>query len=121
MESEHAPGEFLVALIDGALVGAARLEWKEQAAYLRQVSVAAAWQRQGAGRALVRALAGGLPQLSVVSRGASVGFYRRLGFVPLPWEQVPPDYREECAACPIYAECQPLPMVLAAGSPVVES
>jgi len=104
--------EFLVAEMDGELVGAARLEYEEGKAYLRPVVVAANMQGQGVGRALVRALAQDLPALEVVARGKAAGFYKSLSFVTMPWEQVPGRYWQECHSCPDYEECRPEPMIL---------
>jgi N-acetylglutamate synthase-like GNAT family acetyltransferase len=113
MEADLDPAEFLVAEINGTLVGAARLEWENQIAYLRPVLVASKWQAKGIGRTLVQALAEGLPaSLNVVARGEAARFYGRLGFLPIPWEQVPDHYQEECALCPDRGACCPIPMVL---------
>lgn len=112
MESNIEPAEFLVAEIDGTLVGAARLEYEQQSAYLRPVLIYSKWQMKGIGRALVRALAKDLPSLHVVARGEATGFYERLGFLPMSWEQVPTHYREECVGCPDRAICRPVLMVL---------
>mgnify|MGYP000889738397 CR=1 FL=1 len=57
------------------------------------------------------ALAG---ELRLISRGTSEGFYRKLGFVEMPWEDVDLEAAEEdCDNCPYRAECHPVPMRLA--------
>jgi N-acetylglutamate synthase-like GNAT family acetyltransferase len=110
METEVDPGEFWLAEVEGSLAGAARLEWEDGLAYLRPIAVEPDWQAQGIGRVLVQEIATGLHQLNVVARGEAIGFYRRLGFAPVDWEQVPERYRQECTACPDLETCRPAPM-----------
>lgn len=111
METEVDPTEFWLADVEGCLAGAARLEWEGGLAYLRPIAVDHQWQARGIGRALVEQIVVGLPQLNVVARGEAIGFYTRLGFVIVPWEQVPGRYRQECADCPDYPACGSRPMV----------
>lgn len=112
MGADLPPTEFVVAEIDGQLVGAARLEWEDQAAYVRPILVHPAWRGKNIGMALIRMIAQNQPALHVVSRGRVAGFYRKLGFMPVPWNQVPERYRQECAACPDLEMCSPEPMIL---------
>lgn len=116
MESDLPASEFIVAEIDGQLVGAARVEWEDQAAYVRPILVDSAWHGQKIGKALIRTIAQNLPALYVVARGEATGFYRKLGFLPMPWDQVPERYRQECEACPISEACCPEPMILTGSS-----
>jgi len=112
MEVNVNPDEFLLAEIDGELVGIARLENEADQVYLRPIVVDSKWHGKNIGTALVRRIAHGVDVLHVVARGQSTGFYQKLGFLPIPWEQVPMRYQQECNACPDLAECQPQPMVL---------
>lgn len=112
MEADIAPDEFLFAEVDGRVVGAARLEYEEEAAYLRPIVVASEWQGKNIGSVLVERIVQGLQVLHVVARGKAAGFYRSLGFLPMTWEEVPERYRQECQTCPDLQECRPLPMVL---------
>ncbi len=112
METEIEPAEFLLVLSLGNLIGTARLEREQGSFYLRPVVVDANFQGQGVGRLLIHEISSGLPELSVVSRGQSVGFYAKLGFEPISWTQIPNRYREECAVCLDRGTCQPVPMIL---------
>jgi N-acetylglutamate synthase-like GNAT family acetyltransferase len=112
MEANVPPHEFLVAEIDGRLVGLVRPEREGQAVYLRPVVVDSNWQGKGIGRLLVREISKGLPAVQVISRGETTGFYGSLGFIPMAWEQVPDRYRQECETCPDRGNCRPLPMSL---------
>ena len=53
MEADLTPSEFVVAEIDGQVVGAARLEWEEQKAYVRPILVHSAWRGRNIGMALI--------------------------------------------------------------------
>lgn len=112
MEADLPPSEFVVAEIDGQVVGAARLEWEEQAAYVRPILIHSAWRGRNIGLALIRTVAQNLPALHVVARGNAAGFYRKYGFKSMPWERVPERYRQECETCPALETCGPEPMVL---------
>lgn len=118
MEVDINPAEFLLAEINGELAGAARLEHENSHVYLRPVVVDSKWHGKNIGSALIRSIAQGVDMLYVVSRGKSTGFYQKLGFLPIPWEQVPERYRQECNTCPDLGHCQPIPMVLSEPSDV---
>jgi N-acetylglutamate synthase-like GNAT family acetyltransferase len=110
MAADLPPNEFIVAEIEGQIVGAARLEWEDQAAYVRPILVHSAWRGKNIGVALIRTIAQHQPALHVVARGSATGFYRKLGFMPMPWDQVPERYRQECETCPALETCRPEPM-----------
>jgi N-acetylglutamate synthase-like GNAT family acetyltransferase len=110
MEADLDPVEFLVAQVDGVVIGAARLEWADQEVYLRPLVVAAGWHGKGIGRALVRELLQKSPRMRVVARGSVTGFYERLGFLKVGWEQVYPAFVGECQGCQYNRSCQPVPM-----------
>jgi len=112
MDPDVDPVEFTLAISAGQLAGATRLEIEEGLFYLRPVVVASEFQGKGVGRALVNELAKDFPVLHVAARGSAVEFYRRLGFEPIDWEQVPQLYRDECGLCPDKPECCPVPMRL---------
>jgi N-acetylglutamate synthase-like GNAT family acetyltransferase len=112
MEADLPPNEFIVAEIDGLIMGAVRLEWQDQAAYVRPILVHPAWRGRSIGLALIRTIAQKQPALHVVSRGGACGFYSKLGFISMPWDQVPERYRQECETCPDLVTCCPEPMVL---------
>jgi N-acetylglutamate synthase-like GNAT family acetyltransferase len=111
MEADLPPQEFLVAEVDGQLVGLARLEWEGKTAYIRPVVVDDAWQGKGIGRRLIREISKGLPSVNVIARGSACGFYECIGFIPTGWDQIPGRYRQECITCPDLLFCQPVPMM----------
>ena len=112
MEADLPGAEFIVVEIDGQIMGAARLEMEEQAAYIRPILVHPNWRRRNIGTALIGEIAKNLPALHVVARGEAVGFYQKIGFTPMPWDQVPERYRLECDACPELEACCPEPMIM---------
>ena len=84
-------------------------------AYVNPIVTCDTWRGYGVGRALIedaRSLAG---ELRLIARGTSEGFYRKLGFVEMPWEDVDLEAAEEdCDNCPYRATCGPVPMKLEA-------
>ena len=100
---------------DDAVVGFCRLQDDANGiAYVNPIVTYAAWRGYGVGRALIedaRAMAG---ELRLIARGTSEGFYRKLGFVDMPWDDVDLEAAEEdCDSCPYRADCGPVPMRLA--------
>ena len=84
-------------------------------AYVNPIVTHGIWRGRGVGRALIedaRKIAG---ELRLISRGTSEGFYRKLGFVEMPWEDVDLEAAEEdCDNCPYRETCGPVPMRLEA-------
>lgn len=82
-------------------------------AYVNPIVTYSAWRGYGVGRALIedaREIAG---ELRLISRGTSEGFYRKLGFVEMPWDEVDLEAAsEDCDNCPYRATCGPVPMKL---------
>ena len=68
------------------------------------------WHGFGVGRTLVEDAGARHDEIRLVARGKSIGFYRALGFVEIPWEDIAPGVTEECDGCPLIDECGPLPM-----------
>ena len=99
---------------DDEVVGFCRLQDDVNGiAYVNPIVTYSAWRGYGVGRALIedaRALAG---ELRLIARGTSEGFYRKLGFVDMSWEDVDLEAAEEdCDNCPYRAACSPVPMRL---------
>lgn len=99
---------------DDVVVGFCRLQDDVNGiAYVNPIVTYSEWRGYGVGRALIedaRAIAG---ELRLISRGTSEGFYRKLGFVEMPWSDVDLEAAEEdCDNCPYRAECGPVPMRL---------
>lgn len=82
-------------------------------AHVYPIVVHPSWRGYDVGRALIENAHDRHGELRLVSRGSSVGFYERLGFVECPWSDVDDEQTEGCADCTMKAECRPLPMRLA--------
>ena len=111
MATDIDPVDFIVAEVNGGLLGAARLEWAgPDGAFLRPIVVATEARGTGLGRALLESLFGASSRISVVARGDAVPFYRHLGFTAMDWSSVPSQYRDECECCGDLAQCRPVSM-----------
>ena len=102
---------------DDEVVGFCRLQDDVNGiAYVNPIVIYSAWRGYGVGRGLIedaRAIAG---ELRLISRGTSEGFYRRLGFVEMPWSEVDLEAAsEDCDNCPYRDACGPVPMKLVEG------
>ncbi len=115
MDRMPGPERIRVAVdADDAVVGFCRLQDDVNGiAYVNPIVTYALWRGYGVGRALIedaREIAG---ELRLIARGTSVGFYRKLGFTDLAWDDVDLEAAEEdCDNCPYRATCGPVPMRL---------
>ena len=111
MATDVDPVDFIMAEVNGRLLGAARLIWVgKDDTFLRPIVVATEARRTGLGRALLERLFGICASISVIARGDAVPFYRRLGFTAMDWSSVPGEYRDECESCDDLAQCRPMSM-----------
>jgi N-acetylglutamate synthase-like GNAT family acetyltransferase len=111
MATDIDPVDFIMAEVNGRLLGAARLAWVgADDAFLRPIVVATGARGTGLGRALLERLFGVCSSISVVARGDAVPFYRHLGFTAMDWSSVPGEYRNECECCDDLAQCRPMSM-----------
>ena len=111
MATDIDPVDFIVAEVNGRLLGAARLAWVgTDDAFLRPIVVATGARGTGLGRALLEKLFGVCSSISVIARGGTVPFYRHLGFTAADWSSVPGEYRDECECCDDLAQCRPMSM-----------
>ena len=99
---------------DDVVVGFCRLQDDANGiAYVNPVVTYSAWRGYGVGRALMedaRAVAG---ELRLIARGTSEGFYRKLGFEEMGWDEVDLEAAsEDCDNCPYRDTCGPVPMKL---------
>ena len=99
---------------DDEVVGFCRLQDDVNGiAYVNPIVTYAPWRGYGVGKALIedaQAIAG---ELRLISRGTSEGFYRKLGFVDMPWSETDQAAAsEDCDMCPYRSECGPVPMRL---------
>ena len=51
-------------------------------------------------------------EITTIARGESADFYRRYGFIPCEFSNMPIMFREQCEQCPDIEECNPVPMIL---------
>lgn len=79
-------------------------------AYVNPVVVNELWRGRGVGRALVEDALARHGSLKLVARGASIPFYRTLGFEGCSWEDIEQGVSEDCDRCSWRDECAPLPM-----------
>ena len=63
----------------------------------------------GVGAALMEDALRTHPDLRLVSRGVSVGFYEAIGFERCGWEDIDPQYRADCDSCEDFPTCFPVP------------
>lgn len=100
---------------DDVAVGFCRLQDDVNGiAYVNPIVTYEVWRGYGVGRALIEDARVRAGELRLISRGASEGFYRKLGFVEMPWEDVDLEAAEEdCDNCPYRESCHPVPMRLA--------
>lgn len=113
METIIEPSEFLLAEIDGEIAGAIRLEYDSNDAYIRPIVVASKWRGKSIGRVLLnRVVQSTQNNLYAIARGSAKGFYLRMGFQSTSWDRISEKNRLECASCPDFKKCHPVPMVL---------
>lgn len=81
-------------------------------AHVYPIVVHASWRGRDVGRALIEDAHKRFGELRLVSRGSSIGFYEKLGFVPCDWGLIDNEQTEGCIDCSMKEECGPLPMRL---------
>lgn len=97
---------------DDVVVGFCRLQDDVNGvAYVNPIVTYAPWRGYGVGRALIEDAAACVGELRLIARGGSEGFYRKLGFIPMGWDEVDLEAAsEDCDNCPYRASCGPVPM-----------
>jgi amino-acid N-acetyltransferase len=115
MQGEVEAQDCIVADYMGELAGFARLEIADDLPYIRPIVVAPDAQGKGVGRELVQYLLLSYPRLRVIARGDALGFYTRLGFQQMDWEQIYPAFAQECRDCPHLPSCNPQPLEFHSG------
>lgn len=81
-------------------------------AHVYPIVVHPLWRGYDVGRALIKDAHSRFGELRLVSRGSSIGFYEKLGFVACNWDEIDNEQTEGCIDCSMKAECGPLPMKL---------
>ena len=114
---DHIPGPERVRVAvngDDEVIAFCRLQDDMNGiAYVNPIVTYAPWRGYGVGRALIEDAHQRAGELRLIARGTSVEFYRKLGFVNMPWfmtDQAAAS--EDCDGCPYRTECNPQPMML---------
>jgi len=99
---------------DDVVVGFCRLQDDVNGiAYVNPIVTCSTWRGYGVGRALIQDAHVREGELRLIARGSSTGFYRKLGFVEMPWSEVDLEAAsEDCDNCPYRSSCSPVPMKL---------
>lgn len=92
--------QFLVAQVDGQVVGCGRIKPYAHVRELASIAVAPRYRGRGIGAAVVQALmARAAPPLYLMCIDQNVPFFARLGFRELPLSDLPSDLRPKSARC----------------------
>ncbi|MBN1538347.1 MAG: GNAT family N-acetyltransferase [Anaerolineales bacterium] len=110
------PAECLIAEADTGLLGFARVEEVDGESYLRPIIVSPQGKGKGIGRFLMQGLQQKWDKLLLVARGDAVGFYRKLGFEIVNWQELAEVIHQECVQCPDIDKCCPTPMCWLSGN-----
>lgn len=93
---------------DNTMYGACRLEQASDGSWnVRPICVFEAVQGRGVGRSLLADALKRHDDIRLVSRGDAEPFYLACGFERGTWDDVAPEFVEECRACPDNAACAP--------------
>jgi len=98
---------------DDVPVGYIHIELTELGPHVAPVVVFENWRKHGVGSALVKHAREEYGPLKLVSNGSSNGFYEKLGFTEVAWEEIEPAFQRDCLACEFYEKCGPKPYLLA--------
>jgi amino-acid N-acetyltransferase len=108
--------DFWVAESDGEIVGACacHVVW-EDLAEVKSLAVRADWQGRGLGREFVdkakaEARALGVRRLFCLTFRRE--FFERMGFEPIPKEELPHKIWAECIKCPMFPDCGEVALIM---------
>ena len=79
--------------------------------YVYPVAVLRSWQGYGVGAALIAHTLERYRELRLVACTPSRGFYERLDFQKIPWEEIAPEIASDCDQCPHTSTCTPQPFL----------
>ena len=95
----------------GDVVGFVRVAQGVNGIYhVNPVVTVSTWRGYGVGRALMEDAFKHYGELRLVARGSAVGFYERLGFTEITWDDIDKAEVDDCDHCPMRQECGPVPM-----------
>lgn len=108
--------DFLIATVDGALVGcgAMHVVWGDLGE-VRSLAVSENWKGRGVGRCLVNALLDqasdlGLPRVFALTYQQA--FFESLGFRTVPREHLPHKIWGDCLDCPKFPNCDEIALMI---------
>ncbi len=93
-------------------VGYIHVEPTEKGAHIGPIVVFEDWQGYDIGTALINWAHEKYGILKLVSNGSSNGFYDKLGFVEVDWDEIDERFHRDCLTCPYYEQCGPKPYML---------
>ena len=96
-------------------VGYIHIEKTPLGAHVAPVVVFENWRGHGVGSLLIHRALKIHGSLKLVSNGSSNGFYEKLGFVPVEWDEIEPAFQRDCLSCEFYEKCNPKPYELKRG------
>ena len=100
----------VAATPDNTMLGACRSEQGSDGHWnIRPVVVFDVVQHHGVGASLLRDALKRHPDMYLVSRGEIEPFYLACGFERCSWEEIAPEFQNECAQCADRASCGPIP------------
>ncbi len=95
----------------GELLGFCRITIVDNCPYVNPLIVSGKHRKRGIGKALMACALAQWGPLRFVARGWSVPFYRSIGSLNLPWEEIAPEIASDCDGCSLYDSCHPQPMM----------
>ena len=111
--------DFIVAEVDGEIVGAGALHFLwDRLAEVRSLAIAPAWAKKGLGREIVRRLEEQGAAFGVTLYFALTyqpGFFSACGYEEADKEMLPQKVWKECVYCPKYPDCDEIAMIKRVG------
>lgn len=97
---------------DDIPVGYIHIQKTPLGAHVAPVVVFDNWRGHGVGSLLIKRALKIHGELKLVSNGSSNGFYEKLGFEPIGWDEIEPEFQRDCLDCEFYKQCNPKPYLL---------
>lgn len=99
-----------IACDDNGMIGALLMETAPNGSRnVKTIVVTEEARGKGVGKVLMQDALSANPDLRLVSRGVSVGFYEALGLTRCDWSEIDPQYRRDCDGCEDLPTCNPVP------------